>query len=582
MARLSARSGWRAIVGCLFTVGIGVVGVLAAAPPATATPTTPDTPAAAAGTWRTAKTVDLPPSLNRGGPYATINSIACPSAGNCTAVGQFTAENELQAFAVSEVNHTWATAVEPLGTVSAPFSGPNLLSVSCASPGNCTAAGVVTYNKEYTEAVTATETNGAWTEVGYYAGYEKGAQENAVSCPPKAADECLNVGSYVDASGKTQALGGPADVETLNAGGNAAVTSVTCPSAGNCLIGGYYTDVHGSQQAFVATEKKGTWRSPREVAGSLNSGGHAQVNSVSCASAGNCVAVGQYFRYVNQVASTEAFEVTEKNGAWSSAAEVAGSLNVGDLAVANAVSCAPASSPLSCALGGRYYDKNGHAQAFVDLLKKGSWQKASAIGTGHNVGGYAQVSTVSCPAAGDCAAGGYYLTAPGSSQKYQAFLVTLEGFTWQPVEEVAGSLNTGSTAQVNSVSCPSVSFCAAGGFYTDSLADGVLAFTDDGAVTQSTATSLGLSAGSVKYGHEQAEHITVSVTPADAGPATGTVSVAAGKTVLCKLKLSSGSASCTLTAKKLGPGSYHVTATYAGATYFAKSASAAKPLKVTR
>ena len=266
------------------------------------------------------------------------------------------------------------------------------------------------------------------------------------------------------------------------------LVDVSCASAGNCVIGGYYTDVHGSRQAFVATEKKGTWQNARGVAGTLNSGGHAQVNSVSCGSAGNCVAVGQYFGYVNQVASTEAFEVTEKNGAWSSAAEVAGSLNVEDLAVATAVSCAPASGPLSCALGGHYYDKNGHQQAFVDVLKKGAWQKASSIGTGHNVGGYAQVSTVSCPAAGDCAAGGFYLGPPGSNQQYQAFLVTLEGFTWQPVEEVAGSLNTGMTAQVNSVSCPSVSFCAAGGFYTDALVDGTLAFTVDGAVTQSTKT----------------------------------------------------------------------------------------------
>ena len=83
-------------------------------------------------------------------------------------------------------------------------------------------------------------------------------------------------------------------------------------------------------------------------------------------------------------------------------------------------------------------------------------------------------------------------------------------------------------------------------------------------------------------GHEQAERIAVKVTPADAGPARGTVTVAAGTTVLCRLTLSSGKASCTLAARRLAPGSYHVTATYAGATYFARSASAAKPLRVTR
>jgi hypothetical protein len=482
MMRRSAQGSRWAVVGCLVTVGVAVAGVLAVAQPAIATATAPAT---AAGTWKTAKTVDLPQAFNRGGPYAVINSISCPSAGNCTAVGQYLTGNVLQAFAVSEVNHTWKAAVGPLGEVGSPYSDPDFVSVSCASAGNCTAGGVITFNKTYTEAQTVTEVNGFWSEGGVYAGFQQGAQENAVSCPPKAPAKCVNVGSYVDAGGKTQALGGPANVATLNVGGNAAIASVTCPSAGNCAIGGYYTDTHGSRQAFVATEKKGVWNNAREVAGSLNNGGHAQINSISCASAGNCVAVGQYFRYVAPTVSTQAFEVTEKNGSWSSAAEVAGSLNVDGLAVATAVSCAPSSSPLSCALGGSYYDKNGHQQAFVDLLKKGSWQKAAAIGTGHNIGGFAQVSTVSCAAAGDCAAGGFYLTAPGSSQKYEAFVVTLKSFSWQSVEEVPGTqtLNTGTKAQVNSVSCPSVSFCAAGGSYSDASVGGTLAFTDDGAVT---------------------------------------------------------------------------------------------------
>jgi hypothetical protein len=235
----------------------------------------------------------------------------------------------------------------------------------------------------------------------------------------------------------------------------------------------------------VMSEKKYDWGMPGRVAGKLNTGGHAQVNSISCASAGNCVAVGQYFRYVAPTASTQAFEVTEKNGSWSLAAEVAGSLDVGNLAVAIAVSCVPSSSPLNCALGGSYYDKNGHQQAFVDLLKKGSWQKAAAIGTGHNIGGFAQVSTVSCPAAGDCAAGGFYLTAPGSSQKYEAFVVALKGYSWQSVQEVPGTqvLNKGMIAHVNSVSCPSVAFCAAGGFYSDGHHGDTLPFTADGAIT---------------------------------------------------------------------------------------------------
>jgi Bacterial Ig-like domain (group 3) len=591
MARRPTLVARRAIVGCLLGAGLAIAGGIAGAQPAAAAP------APAAGTWQSAKTVVLPPVINFG-QFATINSIACPSSGNCTAVGHFNdSHDDRVAIADSEVNHTWAAAIQPFGTVEEFFSDLDLLSVSCSSAGNCTAVGVFTYKSEWTAGLVLNETKGKWLLARYFYQSDKGVQVSSVSCPHKTNDACAAGGYYVDASGKTQALllyesanGNwftlPAvpGLATLNAGGNAAVTSVSCPSAGNCAAGGYYTDSNANRQAFVITEKKGTFGNARTVAGTLNTGEYAQVNGLSCASAGNCVAAGQYFRYVAPNVSTQAVEATEKNGAWSAAAEVpgTGSLNADGLAVATSVSCAPSSGPLNCALGGRFQDKNAHAQAFVDLLKNGGWQKASAIATAHNLGGYAQVSTVSCPTAGNCAAGGYYLTAASSSQKYEAFLVSLEGFAWKPAEEVPGTntLNAGMTAHVNAVSCPSVGFCAAGGFYSDGHLGGTLPFTVDGAVTQPTATALSLSAATVKYGHEQSEKISVTVTPADAGPATGTVTVTAGKTGLCQVKLTAGKASCTLAAKKLGPGNYHLTASYAGATYFAKSASAAKALKV--
>ena len=592
MGRRPVRVARRVTIGYLLAAGLAIAGAIAAAQPAAAAP------APAAGTWQTATSVVLPPVLNFG-QGATINAIACPSPGNCTAVGHFTdAHDNRAAISDSEVNHTWAAAIQPFGTVEEFFSDLDLLSVSCSSAGNCSAVGVFTYHSEWTAGMVLNETNGKWLLAHYFYQNDKGVQISAVSCPHKTNDACAAGGYYVDAGGATQALllnetaNGtwfplPAvpGLAALNAGGNAAVTSVSCPSAGNCAAGGYYTDSHGNRQAFVISAKNGTWGNAHQVAGTLNTGGFAQVNAVSCASAGNCVAAGQYFRYVAPNVSTQAFEATEKNGAWSSAAEVPGtaSLNADGLALATSVSCAPAAGPLNCALGGRFQDKSGHAQAFVDLVKKGAWQKASAIATAHNLGGYAQVSTVSCPSAGNCGAGGYYLTAPGSSQKYQAFLVSLEGFAWKPVEEVPGTnaLNLGMTAHVNAVSCPSVGFCAAGGFYSDGHLGNTLPFTVDGAVTQPTTTALSLSAGTVKYGHEQSEKISVKVTPADAGPATGTVTITAGKTGLCTVKLASGKASCTLAAKKLGPGTYHLTARYAGATYFAKSASAAKTLKVT-
>jgi hypothetical protein len=40
----------------------------------------------------------------------------------------------------------------------------------------------------------------------------------------------------------------------LNTGGHAVVTSVSCASAGNCAAGGSYMDGSGHYQAFVASE----------------------------------------------------------------------------------------------------------------------------------------------------------------------------------------------------------------------------------------------------------------------------------------------------------------------------------------
>jgi Bacterial Ig-like domain (group 3) len=588
MRSIRGRFAAVSVLACVVAVASATV---IAVPDALAAP-------APAGSWGTATMVALPPVINFG-QGATINSIACPTAGNCTAVGHFTdAHDNRAAIADSEVNHTWAAAIQPYGTVEQLLSVPDLVDVSCSAPGTCSAVGVITFNQTFTEAMILDETKGVWHAAYYVSEDDKGAQAGSVSCPRGSVNACVAGGSYVDAGGSTQALllGEMADgnwgalpalpgLTALNADGNAAVDSVSCPSKGNCAAAGFYTDANGHQQAFVITEKNGTWGGAREVAGGLNaSGGHAQVNSVSCASAGNCVAAGQYFKFVSPVASTQAFDITEKNGTWSAAQVVPGTakLNTGGLALVNSVSCAPGGGSLNCALGGRYYD-NGRDEAFVDLLKNGAWQQAREIAGTPNHGGYAQVSTVSCPKAGNCAAGGYYLTAPGGSgQKYQAFVASLEGFSWKPVEEVPGTnvLNQGMTAQVNSVSCPSTGFCAAGGFYSNGHFANTLPFTVDGSVTQPTTTTLALSAGTLTYGHEQGEKISVKVSPAYAGPATGRVTVSAGSTVLCRITLTAGAGSCKLAARQLAAGARHVTAAYAGATYFAPSASAAKTLKV--
>ena len=82
----------------------------------------------------------------------------------------------------------------------------------------------------------------------------------------------------------------------LNRGGSAGIASVSCASAGNCSAGGNYQDSSGHDQAFVVSQASGTWHTAIEVPGTaaLNQGGIARTASVSCASAGECSAGGDY------------------------------------------------------------------------------------------------------------------------------------------------------------------------------------------------------------------------------------------------------------------------------------------------
>ena len=91
----------------------------------------------------------------------------------------------------------------------------------------------------------------------------------------------------------------PANANTTAGQQNAMLNSVACPSVGHCVGIGEYKDTTGSTQALVATQSAGgAWQASEltlpananTTAGSQN----AQLDSVVCPSAGNCVATGFY------------------------------------------------------------------------------------------------------------------------------------------------------------------------------------------------------------------------------------------------------------------------------------------------
>jgi hypothetical protein len=326
------------------------------------------------GSWGKAMQVPGAAGLSGASGSVTLDSLSCPSAGNCSAGGQYSSDGDQQAFVVSEKNGSWGRAIEVPGLAAlnnGALGGIN--SVSCASAGNCAATG--TYDNGAPKAFVVSETSGSWG--------------SAIEIP----------------------------------GGFAPATfwSVSCPAAGNCAAAGYSGSVtdEATSGPLVVSEKNGTWDSAIEVPGTT-ADGRSGAGPVSCASAGNCVAGGDYQPLVET--PVQAFLVREKSGSWGTAFAVPGlaALNVDENAYVSSVSCKTAGN---CSAGGFYEDGSSHQQAFVVSEHNGSWGKAIEVpGSGAlNTGGSAEVIAVSCTTAGYCVAAGNYAESSGDGG---SFLVT--------------------------------------------------------------------------------------------------------------------------------------------------------------
>lgn len=208
------------------------------------------------GTWGAAREVPGTAYLNDGG-FATLDSISCPSPGNCGAVGNYSDSSGIQhAFTIDRVNGAWRTARPLPGAAALPGGHAGASVISCASAGNCSAGGV-SFDSAFTfnQAFVASEVNGIW--------------RNPVELPGSGA---------------------------LNAGGFASIAAISCATPANCSAGGDYTDASGNQEPLVATQVNGAWKRAIEIPGirTLNVGGISFVTALSCATPVHCSAVGGY------------------------------------------------------------------------------------------------------------------------------------------------------------------------------------------------------------------------------------------------------------------------------------------------
>ena len=426
--------------------------------------------AAAGDAWGKAREIPGTAAISTTHPIldAVVDSVSCASAGNCGAGGTYGDRfgNEF-AFVVSQVNGTWGKAQKVRGTIILKNGNDaELSSVSCASAGNCGAGGFYRDAAGIDQAWVVSEKNGTWGKAEEVPGTAAlnvapgNGGVDSVSCT--SAGNCSAGGTYTNAARHDQAFvvsekngtWGKAEPVPGLVSSDADVDSVSCASAGNCSAGGFGShQTSRSDGVFVVSQKNGIWGHAQNIGGLGNT--TAQIASVSCGSAGNCGAGG-----FGSIAGG-AYVVSEKTGIVGAAQAVPGLATLGDDGAITSMSCASAGD---CTAGG-YYVGTG-IQAFVVSEKNGTWGKAEEIpGTAAiNRGGNAEVTSVSCGSAGNCSVGGVYSTI---NMHDQAFVVNEKNGTWLMAEEVPGTaaLNTGKDAQVTSVSCASAGNCSAGGDY---------------------------------------------------------------------------------------------------------------------
>jgi len=255
------------------------------------------------------------------------------------------------------------------------------------------------------------------------------------------------------------------------------VTEIACGAPGQCSAGGY-VNTGGIVRALLVDQVDGTWVDALEVPGTAalrdSANADARVKSISCTADGECLAVGTYATS----SGGRGFATRRIAGTWTNAVELPGlaALAVGGMLTINDSSC---SSAGNCSVVGDYYSGPSMFEAFVIDLVNDVWQTASDVPglVALNTKNFAALTSVSCPADGQCSATGHYENESG----VQGIVVDQAGGTWGNATDIPGlaALNTMGYSLGETISCSSPGDCSVGGRYAQSISGDNTAFLAD-------------------------------------------------------------------------------------------------------
>jgi hypothetical protein len=420
------------------------------------------------------------------GVVDVCHAISCPSTSFCIAVGGFfDTSAHSQPLLETMTNGNWVGTEAPLPGDTATGAGPPvpmayLFSVSCASSTSCVAVGQYTNTSGDALGFIDTLSGTTWTTL-------------IAPLPGASTDSFVN--------------------------------DVSCVASGFCVATGYYRDSTAGNpfNGLLLQRSGGVWttqRAPEPPNGGTDGDGHqlAHTSGVSCTSASACTAVGNF----DDTTGHQHALIETWNGSSWIPTDAPLPPNVGhSITQLESVSCASASF---CAAVGDYPDPNLQDWGLIDTISNGvvtaqaAPQPANAAPESNQFG---ILSDVSCPSAVFCLSSGSYRDANGATRGY---IVSFNGATWSSIEAPVpnnAAANGTLYSLARTVACFSPTACTVAGNYqsarnTQGLLDSFtalqgywLAASDGGVFNYGNAPFLG-SAGSL---HLNAPVVGMAATP---------------------------------------------------------------------
>jgi hypothetical protein len=350
------------------------------------------------------------------------------------------------------------------------------MAMSCPAEGSCTAIGSAGNASQTTQSpVALAQGTTSWTAALLPLPSQPAGTAavfgpiSAMSC--QAAGDCTAIGTYTsttsatgvpastqlglietESGGKWSAMTAPSPVTNTT---SVALTSLSCVSAGNCVALGTFS-ISGVTAELVDTEAAGKWATAILPPPQDASEGYTAY-AVFCVSTGNCIATGESV----DGAGPHALIYTDNKGNWAgSTVALPGPPGPGYEILIPGLSCFSAgNSNDDCVAAGSVIG-GGNQYGIILTDTAGTWTGSNAkLPTGGIRG---ELTGLACVSSSECTAVGSYAYGTG----YGSWIDSDSAGRW--TTPASATVTSGNSVSLSSIACSSGGSCAIGGQYVDS------------------------------------------------------------------------------------------------------------------